>query len=70
MNCKNLSCFNFATTPTKFNKNDNYIPEPEKFIEALKNEVRKTDTGFVINLSGLHYHIAKEKITSSVIQRN
>lgn len=53
--------FHFATTPTKFNKNDNYIPEPEKFIEALKNEVRKTDAGFVINLSGLHYHIAKRE---------
>lgn len=53
--------FHFATTPTKFNKNDKYIPEPEKFIEALKNEVRKTDSGFVINLSGLHYHIAKRE---------
>jgi len=53
--------FHFATTSTKADKTDNYIPEPEKFIGALKSEVKKTDTGFVIDLSGLHYHIAKRE---------
>lgn len=53
--------FHFATAPTKFNQNDNYIPEPETFIEALKKEVRTTDTGFVVNISGLHYHIPKRE---------
>lgn len=51
--------FHFATNPvTKFNETENYIPEPSEFIEALK-QVKETKTGFVINLSGLHYHIAK-----------
>lgn len=53
--------FHFATRPTKFNENENYIPIPKEFIEALKNEIKETENTFVINLSGLHYHIIKRK---------
>jgi DNA repair protein SbcC/Rad50 len=53
--------FHFATKPTKYDANDHYIPEPKGFIESLKNEVRKTETGFIINLSGLHYHIPQRE---------
>lgn len=49
--------FHFATLPTHYNGSEHYIPEPDKFIKALQKEVRKTDTGFIINLSGLYYHI-------------
>jgi hypothetical protein len=51
--------FHFATNPvTNFNETEPFIPEPNEFIEALK-QVNETKTGFVINLSGLHYHIEK-----------
>ena len=51
--------FQFASTPiTKSDAGKNYIPEPEDFIESLK-EVEETESDFVINLSGLYYHIAK-----------
>lgn len=51
--------FHFATRPTKVSENANYIPSPKDFIEALKKEVSETEKTFVINLSGLHYHIDK-----------
>lgn len=51
--------FRFATRPTKFDEKENYIPSPNEFIEALKKEVTETKTTFVINLSGLYYHIRK-----------
>lgn len=51
--------FHFATNPTKFSENKNYIPSPKDFIEALKKEIAETEKTFVINLSGLHYHIDK-----------
>lgn len=51
--------FHFATRPTKFSESENYIPSPKDFIEALKKEVKETETTFVVNLSGLHYHIPK-----------
>ncbi len=51
--------FHFATAPKEFSQNLNYIPEPKKFIDAIKNDVRKTEKGFAINLSGLYYHIDK-----------
>lgn len=51
--------FHFATNPTKFSVNKNYIPSPKDFIEALKKEIAETEKTFVINLSGLHYHIDK-----------
>src|SRR5207244_1831063 len=38
---------------------EHYIPSPKDFIEALKKEVTETEKTFVINLSGLHYHIEK-----------
>jgi len=51
--------FHFAIHPvSKFKDSENYIPEPNEFIEALE-QVKETKTGYVINLSGLHYHIAK-----------
>jgi DNA repair protein SbcC/Rad50 len=53
--------FNFATRPTKFDEKENYIPSPKEFIEAFKNEVIETETSFVIDLSGYHYHIPKRK---------
>jgi exonuclease SbcC len=52
--------FHFATKPTKYNKSEDYIPKPKEFIDSL-NEVKQTDLGFVINLSGLHYHIPKRE---------
>lgn len=52
--------FHFATKPTKFDKAENYIPKPKEFVDSL-NEVKQTDTGFVINLSGLHHHIPKRE---------
>ncbi|MDY0388554.1 MAG: hypothetical protein RBT65_15810 [Methanolobus sp.] len=51
--------FYFATNPTKFDEKEHYIPSPKDFIEALKNEVAETENTFVINLSGLHFHIKK-----------
>ena len=51
--------FYFATSPTKFDEKEHYIPSPKNFIEALKNEVAETENTFVINLSGLHFHIKK-----------
>jgi len=51
--------FHFATKPTKFDEKENYIPSPKEFIEPLKKEVKATETDFIINLSGLHYHISK-----------
>lgn len=51
--------FHFATSPTKFDEKEHYIPSPKDFIEALKNEVAETESTFVINLSGLHFHIRK-----------
>ena len=53
--------FHFATTPTKYTLTNNYIPEPDQFIKGLTTEVQKTDFGFIINLSGLHYHIPKRE---------
>lgn len=53
--------FHFATKPTKFDEKEHYIPNPKEFIEALKKEVKETENTFVINLSGLHYHVAKRK---------
>jgi len=53
--------FHFAANPvTKFNATENFIPEPNEFIESFKN-AKETETGFVINLSGLHYHIEKRE---------
>ena len=51
--------FCFATKPTKFDEKENYIPSPKDFVEALKKEVAETENTFVINISGLHYHIPK-----------
>lgn len=48
--------FEFAVNPTKFNETENYILDPKLFLENFKNE-EKTTNGFVVNLSGLHYHI-------------
>jgi hypothetical protein len=53
--------FHFATKPTKFHENENYIPSPKDFVEALKKEVKETANTYVINLSGLHYHIEKRE---------
>lgn len=53
--------FRFATKPTKFDEKEHYIPAPKEFIEALKNEIKETEKTFVVNLSGLHYHIPKRK---------
>ena len=53
--------FHFATKPTKFDEKENYIPSPKEFVEALKKEVKETENTFVINLSGLHYHVQKRK---------
>lgn len=50
--------FHFATLSTSIQEKHNYIPDPAKFINAL-NEVQQTDATFVINLSGLYYHIPK-----------
>ncbi|MGB5944147.1 MAG: hypothetical protein WBG71_14780 [Leeuwenhoekiella sp.] len=51
--------FHFATNPTKFVEDENYIPSPKDFIEALRTEVKETEKNYVINLSGLHYQIPK-----------
>lgn len=48
--------FHFAETDLDESKN--YIPEPKEFIESLK-QVKETEKDFVVNLSGLHFHIAK-----------
>jgi exonuclease SbcC len=48
--------FEFAVNPTKFDETENYILDPKLFLENFKNG-EKTANGFVINLSGLHYHI-------------
>jgi len=54
--------FHFASNPvTEFDSSENYIPEPEEFIESLKT-AKKTDSGFIINLAGLHYHVAKRPV--------
>jgi len=51
--------FHFASISTaKFHATQNYIPEPKDFIESLK-DVKETETDFIINLSGLYYHVAK-----------
>lgn len=52
--------FHFATKPTKEDVNEHYIPKPKEFVDSLK-KVRKTEKGFVIDLSGLHYHIPKRE---------
>jgi hypothetical protein len=51
--------FHFATNPTKFVEDENYIPSPKDFIEALRTDVKETEKNYVINLSGLHYQIQK-----------
>ena len=51
--------FHFATAPKDFSQTQNYIPKPKEFTEALKSEVTPNENEFIINLSGLHYHIAK-----------
>ena len=48
--------FEFAVNPTIFNETENYILHPKQFLENFKNG-DKSPTGFVVNLSGLHYHI-------------
>lgn len=53
--------FHFATLPTKYSETKNYIPSPRAFIDALNNEVGETENSFILNFSGLHYHIAKRK---------
>ncbi|NOU19711.1 MAG: hypothetical protein HOO91_19310 [Bacteroidales bacterium] len=53
--------FHFATLRTKFDKTKHYIPSPKEFIEALNKEVVEIEATFVINLSGLHYHIQKRE---------
>jgi len=50
--------FEFAVNPTKFSETENYILDPKLFLENFKNG-EKTQNGFVVNLSGLHYHIEK-----------
>ena len=51
--------FHFAETPTKeLTETKVYIPEPKKFIESLI-KAKETEKDFVINLSGVHYYIAK-----------
>jgi DNA repair protein SbcC/Rad50 len=51
--------FHFASYPvTIFHETEHFIPEPNEFIEALK-QVHETEASFVINLSGLHYQIKK-----------
>ncbi|OFY85374.1 MAG: hypothetical protein A3F72_03665 [Bacteroidetes bacterium RIFCSPLOWO2_12_FULL_35_15] len=52
--------FHFATKPTKFDKKEHYIPNPKEFINSLSN-IQSIETGFIINLSGLHYHIPKRE---------
>jgi exonuclease SbcC len=53
--------FHFATAPTKASQTENYIPDPKKFIEALKQPIAENKSGYVIDLSGLYYHIPKRK---------
>lgn len=48
--------FEFAVNPTKFSETENYILDPKLFLENFKNG-EKTQNGFVVNLSGLSYHI-------------
>lgn len=48
--------FEFALNPTTFNETENYILEPKLFLENFKKG-EKTTNGFIVNLSGLHYHI-------------
>lgn len=51
--------FHFAETPTKeLAETKIYIPEPKEFIESL-SKAKETEEDFVINLSGVHYYIAK-----------
>lgn len=48
--------FEFAVNPTNFSETENYILDPKLFLDNFKNG-DKTENGFIINLSGLHYHI-------------
>lgn len=48
--------FEFAVNPTKFDEKENYILDPKGFLENFKDG-EKNANGFVVNLSGLHYHI-------------
>jgi len=51
--------FHFAETSTKeLAETKIYIPEPKEFIESLI-KAKETEKDFVINLSGVHYYIAK-----------
>jgi len=51
--------FHFAETSTKeLAETKIYIPEPKEFIESL-SKAKETEKDFVINLSGVHYYIAK-----------
>lgn len=50
--------FAFASTPIKYDKEVNYILDPHNFILNLIS-ASEDENEFVLNLSGLHYHIKK-----------
>lgn len=52
--------FHFATTATKFIDKNEFIPDPKLFIQSLL-KAEEFEKEFILNLSGLHYHIPKRE---------